>query len=58
MGGGPSGWSRKYCSNGSLRSIKRNPLRVFASTAVCKSSASKGITCSAGFVPSSSIVVK
>jgi transposase len=58
MGGGPSEWSRKYCSNGSLRNIKRNPLRVFVSTVVCKSSASKAITCSAGFVPFSSIIVK
>lgn len=55
-GGGPSGWSRTYCSNGSLRSMKRNPLRVFASTVVCKSSASNGITCSAGFAPYSSIM--
>lgn len=56
--GGPSGWSRQYCSTGSLRSMKRNPLRVLASTVVCRSNASKGITCSAGFAPSSSIIVK
>lgn len=56
--GGASGWSRKYWSTGSLRSIKWKPLRVLASTVVCKSSASKGITCSAGFALFSLIIVK
>ena len=56
--GGASGWSRKYWSTGSLRSMKWKPLRVLASTVVCKSSASKGITCSAGFVAFWSIMVK
>ena len=56
--GGASGWSRKYWSTGSLRSMKWKPLRVLASTVVCKSSAAKGITCSAGFVPFWSIMVK